>query len=301
MKYILKVLFVLIAALFLYSCSGSDASKGEFGIEQLNEDSPDCDQYVLIETNRGNIKLLLYKETPLHRKNFVNLVKNRFYDGQLFFRIKKNFMIQAGDPTTRGAKPGERLGETELSYKIPAEIDPTRFWHKRGALSAASLNPAVESSASHFYIITGNKVKDSHLDGHEVKFNKTLRRQMYEKLQEPYKEKIAKMHAEAQKSSVAKREFDKLFKFFSEKTDSAMVGKSFSFSEEQRNHYKNVGGAFHLDGYYTVFGEVLEGMDIVEAISLEPYDVHDRPVKDVVIKRVTLLANETESQPAQAQ
>ena len=147
MKYLFKTFLFLLVASFVVSCGESaESEKGEFGIQQLNEDSPDSDQYVLIETNRGNIKLLLYKETPLHRKNFVNLVKNRFYDGQLFFRIKKNFMIQAGDPTTRNAKPGEHLGATEVSYKIPAEIDPTRFWHKYGALSAASLNPAVESS-----------------------------------------------------------------------------------------------------------------------------------------------------------
>lgn len=305
MKYIQRIFIAVFAASMFVACggsgAGSDAPKGEFGIRQLNEDSPDSDQYVLIETNRGNIKLLLYKETPLHRKNFVNLVKNKFYDGQLFFRIKKNFMIQAGDPTTRNAKPGERLGETEVSYKIPAEIDPTRFWHKYGALSAASLNPAVESSGSHFYIITGNKVKDHHLDAHEVKFNKTLRRQMYEKLQEPYKEKINKLHAESQKSSAKKREFNELFKFFTAKTDSAMADKKFEFSAEQRKHYKEVGGAFHLDGYYTVFGEVLEGMDIVEAISLEPYDVHDRPVKDVVIKRIILLDDESTTQSAQAE
>lgn len=296
------IFFSIIFVMFAFaSCSGSstDAEKTEFGIRQLNEDSPDSDQFVLIETNRGNIKLVLYKETPQHRKNFVNLVKNKFYDGQLFFRIKKNFMIQAGDPTTRNAKPGQRLGETEVSYKIPAEIDPTRFWHKYGALSAASLNPAVESSGSHFYIITGNKVKDKHLDGHEDKYNKTLRRQMYEKLQEPYKDKIAKLHAEAQKSAKKKREFNELFKFFSEKTDSAMAGKRFEFTPEQRKHYKEVGGAFHLDGYYTVFGEVLEGMDIVEAISLEPYDVYDRPVNDVVINKITLLENETEQTQAE--
>lgn len=299
MKYISKFLFVILAVAIVAGCGtgGKDETAGEFGIKQLNEDSPDCDQYVLIETDRGNIKLVLYKETPLHRKNFVNLVKNKFYDGQLFFRIKKNFMIQAGDPTTRNAKPGERLGATEVNYKIPAEIDPTRFWHKYGALSAASLNPSVESSGSHFYIITGNRVKDQHLNNHEVKFNKTLRRQMYEKVQEPYREKINKLHEEAQKSAKKKREFNELFAFFSEKTDSAMAGNEFKFSPEQRKHYKEVGGAFHLDGYYTVFGEVLEGMDIVEAISMEPYDVYDRPVKDVVIKRVILL--DDENKPSQ--
>ena len=302
MKYLAKFFLFVVAVSLVVACGdggGEGNAKGEFGIQQLNEDSPDCDQYVLIETNRGNIKLVLYKETPLHRKNFVNLVKNKFYDGQLFFRIKKNFMIQAGDPTTRNAKPGEYLGATEVSYKIPAEIDPTRFWHKYGALSAASLNPAVESSGCHFYIITGNKVKDKHLDGHEAKFNKTLRRQMYERLQIPYRDTINKLHAEAQKSSVKKRQFDKMFKYFSEKTDSAMKGKEFKFSAEQRKHYKEVGGAFHLDGYYTVFGEVLEGMDIVEAISLEPYDVHDRPVKDVVIHRITLINDESQSPQAE--
>ncbi|MBQ8449976.1 MAG: peptidylprolyl isomerase [Bacteroidaceae bacterium] len=300
MKLFLKSLLLCFLAAFVASCAGEGGNegKGEFGIQQLNEDSPDSDQYVLIETNRGNIKLLLYKETPLHRKNFVNLVKNKFYDGQLFFRIKKNFMIQAGDPTTRNAKPGEYLGATEVSYKIPAEIDPTRFWHKYGALSAASLNPAVESSGSHFYIITGNKVKDKHLNEHEIKYNKTLRRKMYEKVQEPYKEQIAKLHDEAQRSDKKKREFQKLFKFFSEKTDSAMQGVQFKFTDEQRKHYKEVGGAFHLDGYYTVFGEVLEGMDIVEAISLEPYDARDRPVNDVVIHRITLLENENQSIPS---
>lgn len=301
MKKLFWLSSLFILPLFFAACgsSSSDETASEFGIKQLNEQSPDCDQYVLMETNRGNVKMKLYRETPLHRKNFVNLVKNGFYDGQLFFRIKKNFMIEAGDPTTRNAKPGQRLGATEVSYKIPAEINPERFWHKYGALSAASLNPAVESSGSHFYIITGNRVKDKHLDGHEDKYNKTLRRQMYEKLQEPYKEKIAKLHAEAQKSAKKKREFNELFKFFSAKTDSAMEGKKFAFSPEQRKHYKEVGGAFHLDGYYTVFGEVIEGMDIVEAISKEPYDVHDRPVNDIVIKKITIIDDEPQQTQAQ--
>ncbi len=282
---------IFCSSLLLFAACGStpETPKGEFGIQQLNEASPDSDQYVLIETDRGNIKLLLYKETPQHRKNFVNLVKNGYYDGQLFFRIKKDFMIQAGDPKTRGAKPGVRLGETDVTYKIPAEIDPTRFWHKYGALSAASLNPAVESSGSHFCIITGRTVYDKNLNAQEEKYNKTIRRKIYEKVQEPYKEMVAKLHAESKKSAEKKKEFNKLFKFFGEKADSAMVGKKFAYSPEQRKHYKEVGGAFHLDGYYTVFGEVLEGMDIVEAISREPYDVYDRPTKDVVIKKIYLV------------
>lgn len=290
-KIFLKILmpFALLAALSACGSSDTKEKKSEFGLQQLNTDSPDKDQYVLIETNRGNIKLMLYKETPLHRANFINLVMNKFYDGQLFFRIKRDFMIQAGDPKSRGAAPKIKLGETDVSYKIPAEIDVTKRWHKYGALSAASLNPAVESSGAHFYIITGRKVNDKVLDGHEDKYNKTLRRKMYESLQVPYKEQINKLYEESKKNYKKKQELNEMIHMFSEKTDSAMVGKEFKYTPEQRKGYIEEGGAFHLDGYYTVFGEVLEGMDVVEKISREKYDVYDRPVEDIIIKRIVLI------------
>ena len=291
-KIFSKALLMAAAVLLFAACSSSESGeseKGEFGIQQLNTDSPDKDQYVMIETNRGNIKIVLFKETPLHRANFVNLVKNRYYDGQLFFRVIKEFMIQAGDPKSRGAAAKVKLGETDVSYKIPAEIDVTKRWHKYGALSAASLNPAVESSGSHFSIITGRKVNDKVLNEHEVKYNKTIRRKMYESLQKPYTEKINKLYEESKKSSKKKQELNEMIHFFTEKTDSAMAGKEFKYTPEQRKGYIEEGGAFHLDGYFTVFGQVIEGMDIVEKISRESYDVYNRPVKDVVIKRVVLL------------
>ncbi len=287
-----KVFFVAAAMLAITACGGSDAEKsekGEFGIQQLNNDSPDKDQYVMIETDRGNIKIVLFKETPLHRANFVNLVKNKYYDGQLFFRVIKEFMIQAGDPKSRGAAAKVKLGETDVSYKIPAEIDVTKRWHKYGALSAASLNPAVESSGSHFSIITGRKVNDKVLNDHEEKYNKTLRRKTYESLQKPYADKINKLYEESKKNYKKKQELNEMIHFFTEKTDSAMAGKEFKYTPEQRKGYIEEGGAFHLDGYFTVFGQVIEGMDIVEKISRESYDVYNRPVKDVVIKRVVLL------------
>ena len=285
------MLFVTMFAFTACGASSEQAAeeRGEFGLQQLNADSPDKDQYVMIETDRGNIKIMLYKETPQHRANFVNLVKNKYYDGQLFFRVIKEFMIQAGDPKSRGAAPKIKLGETDVSYKIPAEIDVAKRWHKYGALSAASLNPAVESSGSHFSIITGRKVNDKVLNDHEDKYNKTLRRKTYEKLQVPYRDKINKLYEESKKSSKKKKELNEMIHFFTEKTDSAMVGKEFKYTPEQRRAYIEEGGAFHLDGYFTVFGEVLEGMDIVEAISRESYDVYNRPVKDVVIKRMVLL------------
>lgn len=286
-----SILFVAMVA--LTACGGSSeqagGEKSEFGLQQLNTNSPDKDQFLTIETDRGNIKIMLYKETPLHRANFVNLVMNKYYDGQLFFRVIKDFMIQAGDPKSRGAAAKVKLGETDVSYKIPAEIDVNKRCHKYGALSAASLNPAVESSGSHFSIITGRKVNDKVLNDHEDKYNKTLRRKTYEKLQIPYRDKINKLYEESKKSSKKKKELNEMIHFFTAKTDSAMAGKEFKYTPEQRRAYKEVGGAFHLDGYFTVFGEVVEGMDIVESISREYHDVYNRPVKDVVIKRIVLL------------
>lgn len=289
-----KIAVLVIAATLFTACGSSGDSSsnsmGEFGLKQLNTNSPDKDQYVMIETDRGNIKLVLYKETPLHRANFINLVMNKYYDGQLFFRTIKDFMIQAGDPKSCGAAPKIKLGETDVSYKIPAEIDVTKRWHKYGALSAASLNPAVESSGSHFSIITGRKVNDKVLDEHEDKYNKTLRRKTYESLQVPYRDKINKLYEESKKSSKKKKELNEMIHFFTAKTDSAMQGKEFKYTPEQRRGYiEGEGGAFHLDGYFTVFGQVLEGMDIVESISREAYDVYNRPVKDVVIKRIVIL------------
>ncbi len=286
-----KIYLPLLAFVLLCACSAPQGDKvtTEFGIKQLNDSSPDCDQYVLMQTSMGDIKIKLYKDAPLHRQNFVNLVKNGFYDGQLFFRVSHNFMIQAGDPKSRGAAKGVKLGTTEVSYNIPMEIDVEKRWHKRGALSAASLKPGISSSGCQFYIITGKRVYDKNLDAHEVKYNKTLRRLMYESLQKPYADKINKLYAESKKSAAKKRELNEMIHLFSEKTDSAMEGKKWSYTKEQRRGYKEDGGAFHLDGYYTVFGEVIEGIEIVEAISAVDFDVHERPLKDVVIKKVTLL------------
>lgn len=290
-SFIMNKLPLLFIVLLLCACGGKqgNAPKTEFGIQQLNDSSPDCDQYVLMQTTMGDIKLKLYKDAPLHRKNFVNLVMNGFYEGQLFFRVSQDFMIQAGDPKTRGAAKGTKLGTTEVSYNIPMEVDVTKYWHKRGALSAASLKPGISSSGCQFYIITGKKVFDKNLDAHEVKYNKTLRRLMYESLQKPYADKINKLYAESKTNAKKKRELNDMIHMFSEKTDSAMAGKTWKYTKEQRRGYKEDGGAFHLDGYYTVFGEVVEGIEIVEAISRVDFDVHERPLKDVVIKKVTLL------------
>ena len=192
---------------------------------------------VEMETNYGKVCFLLYEETPMHKENFIKLVESEFYNGLLFHRVIKKFMIQGGDPKSREAKPGQILGEGSLDYTIPPEFNPELF-HKRGALCAArwgdDVNPKKESSSCQFYIVQGRVFSNEELD---------------------------RMEANG-------------------------VGK---FSPEQRKVYTTIGGAPHLDGNYTVFGEVIEGMDVVDKICMARCDKHDRPERDVVIIKMKLI------------
>ena len=199
---------------------------------------------ILLETNKGDIKIALYNETPLHRDNFLKLVREGFYDGILFHRVIYKFMIQAGDSASRNALPGQRLGESPEGYKIPAEIRYPQLFHKRGAVGAArepdSDNPERASSASHFYIVYGKRFNDEMLDN-------------------------------------TQRHIDK-----------ATDGK-IKFTESIRETYKTKGGTPHLDGQYTVFGEVLEGMDVVNNIQMADTDDNDRPQEDIRIIKATII------------
>lgn len=191
---------------------------------------------VTMETTMGKIVLRLYDDTPLHRDNFVKLAKDHVYDGLLFHRVIRNFMVQGGDPKSRDAKPGQPLGDGSLGYTIPAEFRPNHF-HKRGALCAArqgdNVNPKKESSASQFYIVQGNRWNEKQLD------------------------------------------------MMTERS-----GKK--FTAEQRKVYASEGGTPHLDGDYTVFGEVIEGMEIIDKMSEVKCDRMDRPLEDVRILKVTV-------------
>lgn len=199
---------------------------------------------VLLETSMGNIRLVLYNETPLHRDNFLRLVKDGYYDGNLFHRVISNFMIQTGDSTSRHAKPGSSVGEYSPDYTIPAEIVYPKYFHKRGALAAAregdEENPQRASSSSQFYIVYGTNHSDADLDR------------------------------------------------FQELLDEATQGKT-KMTKEIRTHYRKYGGTPYLDGQYTVFGEVIEGMDVVKKINRVFTDDYDRPVDDVRIVKATVV------------
>jgi len=192
---------------------------------------------VLIKTNLGDMKVRLYNGTPLHRDNFIKLAEEGFYDSLLFHRVIKGFMIQAGDPESKKAPKGKRLGSGGPGYEIPAEIN-IKYYHKKGALAAArkpdQINREKKSSGSQFYIVQGQTVQPQNLG----------------RLQDQ---------------------------------------TGFFYSEPQFNDYANIGGTPHLDGGYTVFGEVIEGLEIIDKISVSQTDSNDRPVNDVIILKVEVL------------
>ena len=205
-------------------CLLSVASSGQNSKKNMEKE-----QMAVITTEYGTIKVKLYNETPKHRDNFVKLVKEGFYDNTLFHRVIKQFMIQGGDPDSKGAKAGQMLGSGDVGYKIPAEIK-NEFIHKSGALAAArDNNPQMESSGCQFYIVQGKPVTDAELDMMENRMG-------------------------------------------------------FKYTAEQRKEYTTKGGTPWLDRNYTVFGEVVEGLDVLDKIADLPVGQGDRPQKDVQMK-----------------
>ena len=187
------------------------------------------DEVVTIKTEQGTMRIILFDETPKHKANFIKLAKDKFYNGLLFHRIMDDFMIQGGDPTSRDAKPDQKVGMGDNGYKIPAEFSPKLF-HQKGAVAAArDNNPDKESSGCQFYIVQGRKW--SKID-------------------------LAKQAARAARKP----------------------------TDEQKLVYETIGGTPHLDGSYSVFGQVIDGMPVIEKIASEPKDERHRPEKNIPMK-----------------
>ena len=258
-------------------------------IKDLNVSSPDSDQYVLMATNMGDIVIKLYRETPGHRKNFINLVMNGFYDGQLFYRVKKDMLIQSGDYTSKTNPNGADLGVTDVDFTVRSEIDPVKRYHKRGAVAAASFNKGDFSSGAHFYIVTGKPALENDLKLSERKINEELVNKKFFEVQTPYRQQIHRLNNAAEHDVRKKEELSKLISKLMAEARAAMKGKEFSYSKEQRRMYTKTGGLPHLDAHYTVFGEVVEGMDIVDNISKVDATSKGRPRNHVVIKKITVL------------
>ena len=235
---------IILSIIALASCSSPKKVKTEensatTGATELTSQNNNTQKMtkVLLKTTFGDITIALYDDTPQHKENFIKLVNDKFYDGLLFHRIIKGFMIQGGDPNSKTAKAGQHLGDGDVGYKIPAEFVPAHY-HKRGALAAArepdQVNPQKASSGCQFYIVDGT-VYDNE-----------------------------KMNMISQRT-----------------------GKT--FSPEQVQAYTTVGGAPWLDGDYTVFGEVIKGMEVVDKIADQQKDRNDRPLEDIKIISATII------------
>ena len=242
-----------------------------------------------IKTTEGDIIIRLYDETPKHRDNFLKLAKEGYFNGTLFHRVIKDFMIQGGDPDSKNAPKGKMLGTGGPDYTIPAEFVYPQYFHKRGALSAArtgdEVNPEKESSGSQFYIVWGKTFKPAELKQMEHQMAMQQEQQVFNQLTREHHEEI--MNLRRNRDRVGLQELqDKLIG--QTKTTCKQQGKP-SFTEEQIEVYTNIGGTPFLDNQYTVFGEVEEGLDIVERIQNCDTDRNDRPTEDVKIETVDLL------------
>lgn len=244
------------------------------------------EQVVKIETSEGTIRVKLYDETPLHRDNFIKLVKDGFYEGILFHRVIEHFMIQAGDPDSKGARPGIRLGSNSLDHIVKAEILP-QFFHKKGVLAAAregdNVNPERNSSGSHFYIAQGKVYTPEALDSLVQTINDKRHTALFEKFKRQHEAELIKLQTANDMDGLIK-----MNEMLSEETAKHFDEEKLVLSEEQKKAYTTIGGIPHLDGAYTVFGEVVEGLDIVDKIAAIQTDEANRPLKDVVILKMEL-------------
>ena len=256
----------MFCTLFLCNCSANDSSK------------------IVIVTDFGNIELELYDKTPQHRDNFIKLVKDGYYDGTLFHRVIKQFMIQGGDPDSKNARPGARVGTGGPKYTVPAEIIP-EYIHQRGALAAArqrdNVNPTKASSGSQFYIVQGKVFTDEELDKVETQVGNDIARSMYVKYLKEEEEAIQKSGRSVPNDTIQLRSARRATAYIQE--------NPYHMKAEDREVYKTLGGTPLLDGEYTVFGRVTKGMEIVERIAELETDDNDRPKVDVKIKRMRIL------------
>lgn len=261
------------------------------GIVSSCQSNKKYDYMVKIETTMGDIVVKLYDETPKHRDNFIKLANDGTYEGTLFHRVIKDFMVQAGDPDSKTAAPGQMLGSGDVGYTLPAEFVYPQYFHKKGVLSAArmgdTVNPEKESSGCQFYIVTGKVYDEEDLLSMEQQKNDNYSRvnQLFMGLAGKHRDEIEKMQRANDQEGLKKLQ-DKLVKEAEEKAEKM---PEFKFTPEQIKAYTTVGGTPHLDNEYTVFGEVVEGMDVVEKIQKVETNGQDRPNEDVKILKVTLL------------
>lgn len=240
---------------------------------------------ILMKTTLGDIKIILYDETPIHRDNFIKLVNSGFYEGISFHRVINNFMIQAGDPLTRSI-PVAKSADSLNTYTIPAEFNK-KYFHKKGVLAAAregnDVNPDMRSSGTQFYIVQGVKFTDEELNQVEQRINNNIKQDLFNKYVRQTADSARLSGTPLTDGEVQEKASLKLYRYLT-------TNEEYKIPEEQRSAYKNIGGVPRLDCTYTVFGEVLEGLDVVDKIAGVKTDINDKPFSDIKILKIKIVS-----------
>ncbi len=275
-----KGLIICLALMVLTACGVGSKKENKMENEKRTR--------VKMETTMGDFTVELYNETPLHRDNFIKLVKEGVYDSTLFHRVIKQFMVQAGDPESKTAADTTMLGSGDVGYTVPAEFNP-KFFHRKGVLAAArqgdDVNPERASSGCQFYVVTGRKFSEAQLQEMEIKVNNQREEAIFDSLARQHTKEIYKMRKVGDREGLMElqdtltAEAHALFK----------QEEPYKMSPAQREAYKTVGGAPHLDGAYTVFGEVVDGMETVDNIGIAKTGRADRPVNNIRIIKATVI------------
>lgn len=284
----MKKIMILVVALVVVSVSSMIIAKENKNIKMENQTENLKDALVDIKTSAGDIRIRLYGETPKHRDNFLKLVKEGFYEDVLFHRVINQFMIQTGDPSSKGAPAGKSLGTGGPGYDIDAEIIYPQYFHKRGALAAArqgdEVNPDRRSSGSQFYIVTGKVYNAGQLAQMEKQLQYQQMQTIFNDLAKQHRDTIMAMRRNRDQAGLQALQ-EELVK----KTEAEAAKNPAKFTQAQIDAYTTEGGTPHLDGTYTVFGEVVEGMDVVAKIETTATGAQDRPKEDIKIISMTIV------------
>lgn len=257
-------------------------------ISTMCSNQPEKGAVILIQTNYGDIKVRLYDETPIHRDNILKKVEEGFYKNLTFHRVIKDFMIQGGELKPKNT--ADTIEQNSLGDTISAEIKFPQLFHKRGAFAAArwgdAENPTKASDASQFYIVTGKREYEEKLNELEKQRFERLKQRIYNGLQSANMDTIKALYKEGNRAGIT--ELRSGWQEQAEKEANERKQETL-YTPEQRELYKTIGGTPFLDGEYTVFGEVTDGMDVVDKIQAVKTNEKDKPLQPVIIKNIVVL------------
>ena len=279
---------MMMVVITLMSCSAVNADR-EANSQASTKTQTDKEMTkVELETTLGNIVVELYNETPQHRDNFIKLVKSGYYDGVLFHRVIKDFMIQTGDGNSKTADAETPLGDGDPGYTIPAEFVYPKYFHKRGALAAArtgdQVNPERRSSGSQFYIVTGKIYSSDDLNMMTQRLTDVKKQDIFRRLVTENQSRVQELQKNQDNAGLQELQNQLI-----QQTEAEAAQNPIKFTDEQIDAYTSVGGTPHLDGQYTVFGEVIQGMDVVDKIQNTTTGRMDRPTVDIKIVKARVL------------